>query len=222
MPFFEKPIEVTVLEDHINTWEKIDGTILLTPKSDLHFNKLFIRSRYVFMDKLFEFSGLAEIITGKKMGKNAKSLFRSLIGLGSELSWSGFLLKKPRFKEYSVLGILKEHVPDLRISDELVKALNASDSVMQAVRKTRPDELYVALSCFTQAPSPEASSEFEEPIKHLAKYYHDPKEVVWVVNLNKLIPRVIGYKKAFVNVLRLVDSISQVALETSQSFQDEA
>ena len=219
MSFFEKPIEVTVLEDHIITWEKIDGTILLTPKSHLHFNKLFIRSHYVFMDKLFEFSGVTELITGKKLDKDAKSLFRSLIGLGCELSWSGFLLKKPHFKEYSVLGILKEHVPDMMMNDKLVKALNASDSVMQAVRKVRPDELYVALSCFTQAPSPEASSKFEAPIKHLVKYYHDPKEVVWVVNLNKLISRSIGYKKAFVNILMLVDAVSQVALETSRSFQ---
>jgi len=219
MPFFEKPIEVTVLEDHIASWKKIDGAILLTPKSHLHFNKLFIRSHYVFMDKLFEFSGVTELITGKKMDKDAKSLFRSLIGLGCELSWSGFLFKKPLFKEYSFLGILKEHVSDLRISDELVKALNASDSVMQAVRKTRPDELYVALSCFTEAPSPEVTSKFEGPIKHIVKYHHDPKEVVWVVNLNKLISRSIGYKKTFVNILRLVDSVSQVVLETSRSFQ---
>jgi len=214
MSLGEKPLEVKMLEDYISDWKKLDGGILLFPKSHLHFNKLFIRSRFVFMDRVFDFSGVTELVPKKRMDEASRRLHRSLVGLGCELFWSGTILRRPRFKNYSVLNVLQKHVPDLEISDKLTNALNEPGPVMELVRKARPDELYVTLSSFTE-PSHPVEPSFD-PIKALVKCYHKPTEIAWVTSLNKLISRTVGYKESFINLLRLIDSISEVVLKIGQ------
>jgi len=212
----KKPLEIKMLEDYISDWKEVEGGILLFPKDHFHFNKLFVRSRFIFMDRVFDFLGMTEMVPKERMNKDSRRLHRSLVELGCELSWSGTILRKPYFKNYSTLNTLQKHIPSLRISDKLVNELNESNSVMELVRRTSPDELYVTLSSFMQPLYP-VEPNFDL-IKALLRCYHNPIEVAWVTSLNKSISRTLGYKEGFINIFKLIDSISEVLLKISQEY----
>lgn len=217
MLFAEKPTEVIALKDYIRDWKNVRGGILFLPKSHLHFDKLFMQSQYaIYMEKIFSFSSMIELIPEEEMDEDSKFLSRSFMELAAELSWSGSLLwSKPRFESHTLLGKLREQTSEIRINTELTDALNGSNSVIKMLRKVRPKSLHVVLSSFVRFPTEPVEVGFN-PIKRLVDYYRNPVEVTWVVSLSKLIMRSIRYKKSLVDVVKLLDSISDVVLKVSR------
>jgi len=217
--FTECPLEVKMLEEYIRDWKRIHGGIILFPKENLHFDKLFLRSRYVFMDKIFDFSALINIIPKEKMSREYVKLHHSLAELSCELSWSGFLRRRPLFKSYALLNLLKGKIPGLKENDKLAKMLNESDPVMSLLRKTYPDDICITLSSFAQ----HEDSIFmhgADSLSSLVNFYNDPHEITWITSLSKLISRTLSYRRTFINIINLIDQISEVILKVTSGVKN--
>ncbi len=216
MPIIREPLEVIILGDYIREWRNVRGGILLTPKSHLHFDRLIIQSQYaISMEKIFSFSCMIDLVPEEGMGEDSRRLYRSFVGLAAELSWRGSIFwPRPLFKSHTLLDRLRDHIPEIRVSTELVDELNRSGPVIKMLRKVRPKSLHIVLSSFLRLPTEPADVE-PDPIRRLVDYYHNPVEVSWVISLSKLIMRSIGYKKSFINIIRLLDLISQVIVDVS-------
>jgi len=217
MLFAEKPVEIVALKDYIRDWKNIRGGILFLPKSHLHFDKLIMQSQYsIYMERIFNFTSMIELVPEGEMNDPSKHLHNSFVELMTELSWSGFIFwSKPRFKSHTILGKLQEQLSEVEINTELADALNGSDHIIKMLRKVRPKSLHIVLSSFVKFPTEPVEEGFDYA-KHLVEYYRNPVEVSWTVGLSKLIMRTAGYKKAFVNIVELLDSISQVVLDVSR------
>jgi len=206
------PLEVRLLKDYIKDWKKIYGGILMSPKDHLHFDKLLLQSRYLLFDNLFDFSGIIEIISEEKMSDDFKRLYQILVELQCELSWEGFLKRKPYFKSYGGITKLKEHISNIGVNKKLINMLNSSNDVLRLIRKIRPYELFVILSNFI------IPLGFEDnPIQAHAQNYYNPSEIVWVISISINGSRLGGYKKRFINVCELMESIARIVLKVTNS-----
>jgi len=184
----------------------------MLPKDHLHFDKLLLQSRYLLFDNLFDFSGIIEIIPEEKMNDDFKRLYQVMVELQCELSWGGFLKRKPYFKSYEGITKLREHISNLSVNEKLINILNSSNDVLRLIRKIRPYELFVILSNFL------IPLGFEDnPIQAHAKYYYNPSEIIWVISISIGGSRLGGYKKRFINVCELMDSIARIILKVTNS-----
>lgn len=215
----KEPLEVKMLEDYITNWEKMDGEIIFFPKKHLHFDKLFLRSRYAFMDRVFDFSGVIELVPEQRMNEDSKHLHNSLMELSCDLSGTGFFKRKPRFESYALLNLLQDYIPSLGVNNGLVNALNESRSVIALLRQIRPDDLCITLSSFAQGPRHLVQQGFD-PIGLMVENYRNPNEVTWIVSLSKLISRTLSYRKMFTGIVSVIDCISEIVLRVSRGVQD--
>jgi len=217
--FTEKPVEIIALKDYIRDWKNIRGGILFIPKSNLHFDKLIMQSQYsIYMERIFNFTGMIELVSEEEMDDHSRNLHHSFAELMVELSWKGFIFRpKPHFKSHTILNKLREELSEVGISTKLADALNRSNHIVKMLRRVRPKSLHIVLSSFTKFPAEPVDERFSYA-KHLVEYYRNPGEVSWAVGLSKLIMRTVGYKKAFVEIVKLLDSISQVVLDVSREY----
>ena len=213
--FTGKPVEIRSLENYIEDWKEFGDGILIFPKKDMFFNRLFMRSRYIFMDRIFEFSALVEVVPNKEMSERFKSLFYSIVGLSCELRWNGMLLKKPHFESFKILKILQTHVPLIRMDEKLYNALNESNLVMSMLRKVRPDNLYVTLTSLSFPQNFEGSQDI---IEALVMKCLNPDDITWIINMDKLISRTTNYKKIFEGIIKLINAISEVIISVTSTY----
>ncbi len=211
MPFADRPLEVKMLEEYISDWRNLDGGILLIPKRGLHFNQLFLRSRWFFMDRVFDFSAIIRVISKRRMNEGYRPLHNSLAELSCELHWSGLIRKRPHFRSYALLDIIQDRVPAISPNSELIDALSSSDTVMEMLRRVSPDRLYITLSSFT-TPQLSPTRHRDVLIKMLIDRYQNPEEITWVISMSKLISRTLSYKRKFIEAVGLIESISKVVM----------
>jgi len=215
----KRPLEVKMLGEYIRDWKRIQGGIILFPKKHLHFDTLFLRSRYVLMDTVFDFSALINIVPKEKMSEKYIMLHHSLAELSSELFWSGLLRRRPIFKNYALLKLLKEKIPSLNENNKLAEMLNESDSVMSLLRKTSPDDICITLSSFAQYKD-SALMRGANSFNSLVKFYNNPNEITWITSLSKLISRTLSYKRTFIDIVNLIDQISEVILKVTSDVRN--
>ncbi|MEM3590891.1 MAG: hypothetical protein QW702_02170 [Candidatus Bathyarchaeia archaeon] len=207
--FTEKPLEIKILEKYIEDWKEFSNGFLVIPKKGMFFNKLFIRSRRIFMDRAFEFSALIEVARNKKVNKRFKNFLCSLMGLSCELHWDGVLFKKPRFESLKILNTLQTFIPTLKIDRRLIDALNGSNSIVEMLRKVHPDNLYITLASLSSFQGFEFSYDTVETIMERCL---NVDNVTWIIDMDKMISRTPNYKKTFEETIRLINMVSEVII----------
>jgi hypothetical protein len=212
-----KPIEIRIIENYIEDWKEFDDGFLIFPKKDIYFNKLFMRSRRIFMDKVFEFSALIEIVPSERMEERFKNLFYSLIGLSCELRWDGIILKKPRFESYRALKMLQTYLPTLEVNEKLANALNNSYPIMRALRIIHPDDLFITLTSLSSPQNFEFQG-YKNMMETLARSFLKPSDITWIINMNKLISRTLRYRRIFEETIKLINLISEIILRTTNVY----
>jgi len=220
----DKPFEVKALEDYISDWKEVGySSYLLTLKNNLHFNKLFIQSHFAALEKIIEFSGIIELVSKDLMKEDYKDLYTLLVGLGCELSFKG-LLRDPSFKNELALTFFQKYIPDLKVSNDLINALNESEHAMKLIKGIHLDKLAIYVHPFM--PLSSTTNAKSMLIDLSMNYFYNPVEINWVVKVNKLystnpyFSRISSYKKDFIKILQLIEFISQIILKISHSYAE--
>jgi len=214
------PAIVKALEDRIENWDYTVGGILIQLK-DVLFKELVIK--YVPVSIGFEqktqFICPTVIIPEEDMNANHYSQYRELKGLECEIHWSGFIRKNVKFVTHKELIDLRSYIPELKLSNELIDALNSNSELISLISSLRPDDLVVTLDSVNPSDMVSIRSK-EDLLECKTKFYQKPTKVVWLNIMSMMFIRRPGYQKRAENLIRILNLISREIIKVSGRSQN--
>lgn len=214
-----EPIVVRCLKDRIKNYKDFGRFVVIIPRG-ASFDRLLVRSSRslaTLFENLEELYCTSTVIPKHKMIEENRALYRKLKGMECELKWKRerVFKRKAHFKPYDGLANLQAYIPELMISDAIWKTLNSDNSLMRLINAVKPEELSLTLS------SLDTERDFVMP-KEDAVYwstldsYYNPTKIMWEVRLTKILPRLLFYKKSYIDMYNLMDMICEKSRELTQ------
>lgn len=222
LPFFRgmrEPLVVRCLKNRIQSYKDLGGFVVIIPRR-ASFDRLLIRSSRslaTLFENLEDLYCTLTVMPKWKMTKENRALYRKLKGMECELEWKRehVFKRKAQFKPYSGLANLQAYIPELMISDAIGKALNSEESLMCLINAVKPEELSLTLSSLgieKDLVTPKKDAVHWSAID----YYYNPIEITWEAHLTKVLPRLLFYKKSYIDMYNLMDMLCEKARELTQ------
>lgn len=215
----KEPDVVKVLSAFLTKWNPTIGGTLVYPKDTL-FEEMLIKTVPVGLgfENATEFSCSVNVVPEEEMDEKKREIYRRLKGMECELEYEGTISKKPRFKPSESLSKLTRFVPSLLISNDLVNTLHNEGKLISLIRTVRPDELKFSLISVTQADFAEIATSSEGMLSSMARFYNEPKRIVWVFKLKKMITKGPKYSRDVIGAFNIVRSASETAFQFTRRY----
>jgi len=211
----EVPEIVRALENRIENWDYTVGGILIHLKDSL-FKGLIVK--YVPMSIGFEYKNQficsTVIMPEEDMDASHYSQYRELKRLECQIRWSGVIKKIAKFVTSPELIDLQSYIPELKISDELISALNSNSELTNLISSLRPDDLAVTLDSVNASDMASVRSR-EDLLECKAKFYRKPTKIVWLNIVSMMLIRRPYYQKRAENLIRILNLISREVIRIS-------
>jgi len=207
----EIPEIIKVLEGRIDSWKYIGEVISIAPKvTDLDEMYFFKKGLLWSMDRKSIFIGIVNIVPENQINSDMKKLYQKLKGMECELE-SRFMQKNIHFKYHSDLDVLKRRIPNLILNDRIIRRLNEDKSLINLLKKVKPEKLTLTLSIPPEIPI----STKEDYYEAVTKYYEDPLKITWETTLTKVVERGLRYSMTINGIFDTMEMTSKILKEIS-------
>ncbi len=196
--------------------KKVKGGLAYVKLKDSPLDEVFIRSQPISFsfDVKQSFLGVVRIVPSVKSEEDA-NLYRSLKGLECYLKYSGLFRRNAFFNSREELNTLKEMVPSMVISDNLITRLNNDPELKKLIMDIKPSELTILLKSVHEELLPFVTSK-EYLLRAEAKFYENPTEVTWYITLTHMLIRGPKFTKNVRGIFEIMEIIGKHLREVSK------
>jgi len=206
---YETPFIVRVFEKHIKDWKQGGGLVYATPKRSVYTYLMFQKKSIAFFETKWYITALYEVVNRDNMNEALEALYRKLKGMECSLESKGLIRKDIYFKENEFLSELRLYLPDITISNDIAKALNEDEEVMDLLQTVKPDDLTISLHSIPSEYQPFIGSK-EAVVHGMIEFYTKPLYISWVITLGKMLGQSPGVEKKGDNIIKLLEEIADI------------
>ena len=199
------PFIVSYLGSLVRKWEARGSEIIIDLSSKISRIAFYIKPiGFGFGEHEAVFVGFYTVVPPESMDENKSELYRRLKPLECELKWGGLIKRKPYWKPFVGLEILRKRIglkPDSLLSDTLM----ADPEINRLLKKVKPEEAWVALDSGVS----HIAGGVEDTESAAVEYLRNPEEVKFVMYVSKLCEVAMISKEDTIDILRLMLRIAE-------------
>jgi len=155
----------------------------------------------------WKITAVYEVVNTDQMNKETADLFRLFKGMECELVSEGLLRRRFYFRSFEPLNALRNYLPEITISNELVNMLNENEKIMSLIRSVKPDALTVTLDSLPLEFKP-FSDLGEAILQGMISFFKNPAHITWLISVGRLFTRGLDTQKVADGVFYLLEEIA--------------
>ncbi len=199
------PFIVSYLGSLVRRWEARGSEVIIELSSKISRIAFYIKPiGFGFGEHEAVFVGFYTVVPPESMDENKSELYRRLKPLECELRWEGLIRRKPYWKPFVGLEILRKKIglkPESLLSD----ALMSDPEINRLIRKVKPEEAWVALDSGVS----HIAGGVENTESAAVEYFRNPEEVKFVMYVSKLCEVAMISKEDTIDILRFMVRIAE-------------
>jgi len=182
-------MEVDLLGKAVRRWQPIRGGWLVELDWERNYNSLIILKRSIrfTFDSTRKYVATMVMVSPEEMNDAWKQTFIGILGGQADLSWTNQIIGDLQFRISPDVERIKKEAPELKVTNDLVDALNSDNQLLNLVSRIRPEELKLGLTMLTPTES--------GMLPEIGQFVENPTEISWTIGIEKYLTRGLEFPK---------------------------